>query len=113
MIYIFTILGTLGVILSLLNIGMMFYDIEMFRQYSNVKLDSIIGFGLGSLVFLAIGRMMAQLNDIYEKLTQGDEKRTNRYIMGQLDDLQRKLGKGDDKSVVSYKKDLGNWPPSA
>ena len=90
MIYIFTILGTLGVILSLLNIGMMFYDMEMFRQYSNVKLDSIIGFGLGSLVFLAIGRMMAQLNDIHEKLAQDESKK-----------------------VVSYKKDLGNWPPSA
>ena len=90
MIYAFSILGIFGLLGSGMYLAMMLYDYEVFRSYYTGSLDTIVLMLLGSLVFLAIARILSQLKDLHEKMKEQEAA-----------------------TKISLNKDLGNWPPSA
>ena len=91
MFYIFYILGIIGLCVSGAFIAIFFLDYENFDPYFRAAdLDNIFPVLLGSLVFLAIARILNQLNDLHERMREQESA-----------------------NKVSLNKDLGNWPPSA
>lgn len=91
MFYIFYILGIIGLCISCAFIAVFFLDYEIFDLYFRASdLGDIYPVLLGSLVFLAIARILKQLNDLHERMQEQDSA-----------------------TKVFLNKDFGNWPPSA
>jgi len=75
LIVVFNILGILLLFGSVVPLLLMFQEYEMFRTYwPNTDPDSFFWGLFAALVLLFMARVMAELQDIKEKLDRPDEK---------------------------------------
>ena len=94
--YVFSILGIIGLLGSGTLLLLIITSDPAATQIYPGDLDTLFLTILVSLVFLAIAKILSQLNDIHERLKERDSAEPP----------------DETKSPLSFNKGLRNWPPS-